>query len=98
MSLSSGNLNEYDRYTTNKHIFLGINKKDGTIESKVAPVLKSIHSLYKLISPFRSIVTRYLEFNSSNVPESDIIPFSTKNILSTFWRISILCVTTIIMS
>ena len=47
------------------NIFRDVHKRDGTIEKKVAPAQKSIHSLYSLISPFKNIVMRYLEFISS---------------------------------
>lgn len=46
-------------------IFRDVHKKDNSIEKKVAPAPKSIYSLYPLISVFRNIITRYLEFISS---------------------------------
>ena len=53
------------------NIFRDVHKRDGTIEKKVAPAQKSIHSLYSLISPFKNIVMRYLEFISSFDDPSD---------------------------
>lgn len=47
------------------NIFRDVHKKDGSIEKKVAPAPKSIHSLYSLLSPFKNIALRYLECISS---------------------------------
>ena len=42
-----------------------VNKKDGTKETKMASVKKSIYSLFVLTHIFKSITRRYLEFISS---------------------------------
>lgn len=47
------------------NVFRDVNKKDGSIEKKVAPAKKSIYSLYPLMSVFKNIILRYLEFISS---------------------------------
>lgn len=53
------------------NIFRDVHKKDGSIEKKVAPAPKSIHSLYSLLSPFKNIALRYLECISSFDDPSD---------------------------
>jgi hypothetical protein len=45
--------------------FRDVFKKNGEIESKVAPVKKSIYSLFVLIPVFKAIIGRYLDFISS---------------------------------
>jgi hypothetical protein len=47
------------------NLFRDVQKRDGSIEKKVAPARKSIYSLYDLMSPFKNIIKRYLEFISS---------------------------------
>lgn len=47
------------------NIFRDVHKKDGSVEKKVAPAKKSIYSLYPLMSAFKNIILRYLEFISS---------------------------------
>jgi hypothetical protein len=53
------------------NIFRDVQKRDGTIEKKVAPASKSIHSLYPLMSAFKNIIKRYLEYISSFDDPSD---------------------------
>jgi hypothetical protein len=53
------------------NIFRDVNKKDGSVEKKVAPAKKSIYSLYPLMSAFKNIILRYLEFISSFDDPSD---------------------------
>lgn len=53
------------------NIFRDVQKRDGTIEKKVAPAPKSIHSLYPLMSAFKNIIKRYLEYISSFDDPSD---------------------------
>jgi hypothetical protein len=45
--------------------FRDVHKKDGTTETKMAPVKKSIYSLFKLTQILRNATRRYLEFISS---------------------------------
>ena len=45
--------------------FRDVFKRNGEIETKVAPVKKSIYSLFVLIPVFKAIIGRYLEFISS---------------------------------
>ena len=45
--------------------FRDVFKRNGEIETKVAPVKKSIYSLFVLIPVFKSIIGRYLDFISS---------------------------------
>jgi DNA-binding HxlR family transcriptional regulator len=40
-------------------------QRDGTVEKKVAPLQKSIYSLFPLLSVFKNAINRYLEFISS---------------------------------
>ena len=47
------------------NIFRDVQKRNGSIEKKVAPARKSIYSLYDLMFPFKNIIKRYLEFISS---------------------------------
>ena len=42
-------------------VFRDVNKRDGTTVSKMAPVKKSIYSLYDLTAPFKRSCLRYLE-------------------------------------
>ena len=51
--------------------FRDVFKKDGTVEAKVAPVKKSIYSLFVLIPVFKAIIKRYLEFVFSFDDPSD---------------------------
>jgi len=53
------------------NIFRDVQKRDGTIEKKVAPAPKSIHSLFPLMSAFKNIIKRYLEYISSFDDPSD---------------------------
>lgn len=53
------------------NIFRDVQKRDGTIEKKVAPAPKSIYSLYPLMSAFKNIINRYLEYISSFDDPSD---------------------------
>jgi DNA-binding MarR family transcriptional regulator len=53
------------------NIFRDVQKRDGTIEKKVAPAPKSIHSLFPLMPAFRNIIKRYLEYISSFDDTSD---------------------------
>jgi hypothetical protein len=46
-------------------VFRDVHKKDGSIIQDVAPVKKSIYSLFDLISVFKNACNRYLEFISS---------------------------------
>ena len=46
-------------------VFRDVLKKDGTTETKMAPVKKSIYSLFVLIQIFKNATRRYLEFISS---------------------------------
>ncbi|HAO52058.1 TPA: MarR family transcriptional regulator [Candidatus Magasanikbacteria bacterium] len=52
-------------------IFRDVQKRDGTIVPKVAPAPKSIYSLYPLMSAFKNIIHRYLEYISSFDDPSD---------------------------
>lgn len=51
--------------------FRDVQKKDGTIEAKMAPIKKSIYSLYILTQVFKNATRRYLEFVSSFDDPSD---------------------------
>ena len=46
-------------------VFRDVQKRDGSIVGQVAPVKKSIYSLFALISIFKNACNRYLEFISS---------------------------------
>ena len=46
-------------------VFREVQKRDGSIVNEVAPVKKSIYSLFALISVFKNACNRYLEFISS---------------------------------
>jgi hypothetical protein len=46
-------------------VFRDVQKRDGSIVQQVAPVKKSIYSLFDLISVFKNACNRYLEFISS---------------------------------
>jgi hypothetical protein len=46
-------------------VFRDVHKRDGSIVQQVAPVKKSIYSLFDLISVFKNACNRYLEFISS---------------------------------
>ena len=46
-------------------IFRDVQKRDGSIVQDIAPVKKSIYSLFDLISVFKNACNRYLEFISS---------------------------------
>jgi hypothetical protein len=45
--------------------FRDVNKRDGTVERKMAPVKKSIYSLFVLTQIFKNATKRYLEFVSA---------------------------------
>ncbi|MCL1809461.1 MAG: hypothetical protein FWG42_06845 [Clostridiales bacterium] len=45
--------------------FREVQKRDGTVEVKMAPVKKSIYSLFVLARIFKNATRRYLEFISS---------------------------------
>ena len=47
------------------NLFRDVFKRNGNIESKCAPAKKDIFSLFPLISTFKNIINRYLEFISS---------------------------------
>jgi len=51
--------------------FRDVNKRDGTTETKMAPVKKSIYSLFVLTQIFKNATRRYLEFISSFDDPSD---------------------------
>jgi hypothetical protein len=51
--------------------FRDVNKRDGTVETKTAPVKKSIYSLFVLTQIFKNAIRRYLEFVSSFDDPSD---------------------------
>jgi len=46
-------------------VFRDVHKRDGSIVQQIAPVKKSIYSLFDLISIFKNACNRYLEFISS---------------------------------
>jgi len=46
-------------------VFRDVHKRDGSIVQEIAPVKKSIYSLFDLISVFKNACNRYLEFISS---------------------------------
>jgi len=57
---------EVTAYNVSKlNAFRDVFKRNGEIETKVAPVKKNIYSLFVLIPVFKSIIGRYLEFISS---------------------------------
>ena len=57
---------EVTAYDVSKlNAFRDVFKRNGEIESKVAPVKKNIYSLFVLIPVFKAIIGRYLEFISS---------------------------------
>jgi hypothetical protein len=57
---------EVTAYNVSKlNAFRDVFKRNGEIESKVAPVKKNIYSLFVLIPVFKGIIGRYLEFISS---------------------------------
>ena len=51
--------------------FRDVNKRDGTVETKMAPIKKSIYSLFVLTQIFKNATRRYLEFISSFDDPSD---------------------------
>jgi hypothetical protein len=51
--------------------FRDVHKRDGTTETKIAPVRKSIYSLFVLTQIFKNATRRYLEFISSFDDPSD---------------------------
>ena len=56
--------------------FRDVFKRNGEVETKVAPVKKNIYSLFHLIDVFKNIIGRYLELISSfDDPTSAIIAF-----------------------
>jgi hypothetical protein len=46
-------------------VFRDVHKRDGSIVATIAPVKKSIYSLFPLIRVFKNVCNRYLEFISS---------------------------------
>ena len=57
---------EVTAYDVSKlNAFRDVFKRNGEIESKVAPVKKNIYSLFVLIPVFKAIIGRYLDFISS---------------------------------
>jgi hypothetical protein len=53
--------NDVSAFKTMREVY----KRDGTVVSKVAPLTKSIYSLFPLITVFKNAINRYLEFISS---------------------------------
>jgi hypothetical protein len=63
---------EVTAYNVSKlNVFRDIFKRDGSVESKVAPAKKNIFSLFALIGVFKAIINRYLDFVSSFDDPSD---------------------------
>jgi hypothetical protein len=53
------------------NLFRDVFKKNGEIDHKAAPAKKDVFSLFSLITPFKNIIKRYLEFISAFDDPSD---------------------------